>query len=131
MPASSKMLKSREQAKNRAAGIVDKDGRMPSKPAPVQNFVNCAVCMGELKMSKSNADARIHCDSKHPTHTFAQCFPGQFDPTVVAAAAPAAAEAAKPAVQVQGPGKAKKSDDMSFLQEALAAQPGKKGNKKK
>lgn len=126
MPASSKMLKSREQAKNRAAGIGDKDGRLPSKPATVQVFVNCTVCCTELRMSKSNADARIHCESRHPGIPFSQCFPGQFDPTapVVTAAA------SGPATQGQGPSKAKKPTDLSFLQDALAAQPGKKGNKK-
>jgi hypothetical protein len=126
MPASSKMLKSREQAKNRAAGVGDKDGKMPHKPAAVQNFVNCTVCCGQLKMSKSNIDAKIHCESKHPGVPFAQCFPGQFDPT----APVEVAVAEKPVAQVQGPGKAKKVQDMSFLQDALTAQPAKKGGKK-
>jgi len=123
------MLKSREQAKNKAAGIGDKDGRLPSKPAAVQNFVNCTVCCGELKMTKSNIDAKIHCESKHPGVPFAQCFPGQFDPTAPAVVE-AAAAAAAPVKAVQGPGKAKKTTDMSFLQEALIAGPGGKKGKK-
>jgi hypothetical protein len=33
-------------------------------------------------MTKKNVEAKSHFESKHPTSTFAICFPGQVDPTV-------------------------------------------------
>jgi hypothetical protein len=33
-------------------------------------------------MTKKNIEAKSHWESRHPTLTFAACFPGQLDPTV-------------------------------------------------
>lgn len=82
-------------------------------------------------MSKSNTDARLHCESKHPTATFASCFPGQFDPTVATAPAAAVSAAGTTApVAVVAPKVAKKAADLSFLDAALDSNPV-KGKAKK
>lgn len=80
-------------------------------------------------MSKTNTDAKIHCQSRHPTATFAQCFPGQFDPTVAVAPAEASAVAATaPVVVVVKP--KPKTDDLSFLDSSLSTgSKGKTGKK--
>jgi len=80
-------------------------------------------------MSKTNTDAKIHCQSRHPTATFAQCFPGQFDPTVAVTVAPtdtAAVAVAAPVVVKPKP----KTDDLSFLDSSLSVgSKGKTGKK--
>lgn len=81
-----------------------------------------------IRMSKSNTDARLHCESKHPTATFASCFPGQFDPTV--AVAPTASVATAAPVAAVQPKVVKKSADLSFLDAALDSNPV-KGKAKK
>lgn len=83
-------------------------------------------------MSKSNTDARLHQESKHPTTTFAACFPGQFDPTVAVAptavtAAPVTTAAAPVAA---APAPKKKAADLSFLDAALDSNPVKGKGKK-
>lgn len=94
-------------------------------------MANCTQCMQPIRMSKSNTDARLHMENKHPTATFATCFPGQFDPTVpgaaAAAAAPAPTAAAAPAA---APKPKAKSSDLSFLDAALDSNPV-KGKAKK
>lgn len=87
-------------------------------------MVNCSQCMLALKMTKTNTEAKNHAESKHPLVTFAVCFPGQFDPTVVVAApqpsvTPVSVAPVKKAVP--------KADDLSFLDAALTT--GKKGKK--
>ena len=86
MPASGKMLKSREQAANRAAGIGDEQGRLPARIKAAEVMANCTICSGTIRMTKKNIEAKAHFDSRHPTSTFSICFPGQFDPTVAPAA---------------------------------------------
>lgn len=121
MPASKKALNNHRLALNREAGIGDAEGRLPARVKPEAVNVNCTVCMLSLKMTKTNTEARNHWEARHPTTTFAACFPGQFDPTVavVAEAAPAAG----------GGGTAKKAKapaDLSFLDDSLKAGKGKK-----
>jgi hypothetical protein len=86
MPASKKMLKNKEQKANREAGIGDAQGRRPSQVKKPEVTANCTKCMTGLRMTKTNADAKMHVDSKHPGVPFADCFPGQYDPTAAAAA---------------------------------------------
>jgi hypothetical protein len=100
----------------------DENGRMPSRVKAEAVVVNCTQCMGPIRMSKSNADARLHWESKHPSCTFATCFPGQFDPTVPGASpAPSGATNTAPVVQKAKP-KAN-TGDLSFLDAALASNP--------
>ena len=152
MPESGKMRKNREHAANRAAGLGkcyrvtvfpntlsshviinystgDASGRLPSRVKAETVVINCAQCMMPIRMSKSNADARLHVESKHPTATFASCFPGQFDPTVAVAAAPVI-QATTTATIAPKPKPKAKSDDLSFLDAALSSNPVKgKANK--
>ena len=101
MPASHKMLKSRQQAANRAAGIGDEQGRLPSKVKAAEVMARCTICSQEIRMTKKNIEAVSHFTSRHPTSTFITCFPGQFDPTAVAvASAPAAAPAPAPSADI-------------------------------
>ena len=101
----------------------DAQGRLPSKVVVEAVIANCSICMASVRMSKTNTDAKIHCESRHPTATFAHCFPGQFDPTVaVAPAAATVAVAAAPVVVKPKP----KTDDLSFLDSALVKGKAKK-----
>ena len=80
-------------------------------------------------MTKKNIEARAHYDSRHPTSTFAICFPGHFDPTIAVAVVevekePAGDVAVKPAAPVVP--KKKPAQDLSFLDAALDT----KGKKK-
>jgi hypothetical protein len=125
------MLKSREQAANRAAGIGDEQGRMPSRVKATEVMARCTICSTELRMTKKNVEAKVHFEARHPTSTFATCFPGQFDPTVaVAPAEPTAASAGASASAGAGASSAapkkKKSDDLSFLDAALNPKLGRK-----
>ncbi len=80
--------------------------------------------MMPIRMSKSNTDARLHCESKHPTTTFASCFPGQFDPTApVTAAVAAPAQTTAVAAAVTAPKPKAKASDLSFLDAALDSNP--------
>lgn len=131
MPASGKMLKSRQQAENRANGIGDEQGRLPSRVKAAEVMLKCTMCGQEIRATKTNTEAKSHWDSKHPTSTFAVCFVGAFDPTVPVAASVAVAnpvpelsglKIAAPAVEK----KKKPKEDLSFLDAALAPTKGKK-----
>lgn len=134
------MLKSRQQAANRAAGIGDENGRLPSCIKKPEVMLKCTMCGQEIRATKTNTEAKAHWDSKHPTTTFAGCFPGAFDPTV--AAAPAAVDAATKSMaglKVDGaadgasaePEKPKKKkEDLSFLDAALDPKASKPKGKK-
>jgi len=52
MPASHKMLKSREQAANRAAGIGDEQGRLPSRVKAAEVMAKCSFCSTEIRTTK-------------------------------------------------------------------------------
>ena len=111
MPASHKMLKSRQQAANRAAGIGDEQGRLPSKVKTAEVMARCTICSQEIRMTKKNIEAVSHFSSRHPASTFAACFPGQFDPTAVAVAAPAPAAGSTSASTATTPSVAASSAD--------------------
>mmetsp|Transcript_7519 Transcript_7519/g.15182 ORF Transcript_7519/g.15182 Transcript_7519/m.15182 type:complete len:133 (-) Transcript_7519:244-642(-) len=132
MPESGKMIKNRQHAANRAAGIGDADGRLPSRVKAETVVATCTQCMMPIRMSKSNADARLHFENKHPASTFATCFPGQFDPTAVVASAPAASADVKatPVAASTQPKPKAKSQDLSFLDASLASNPVKGKGKK-
>jgi hypothetical protein len=117
MPASGKMLKNKEQKANRAAGIGDADGRMPSRVKATEVQGRCTICSSEIRMTKKNIEARAHFESRHPTSSFAVCFPGQFDPTV---AAPEPTEEEKIAAKAaSAPKKKAAGGDLSFLDASL------------
>jgi len=131
MPASGKILANKAKKANIAAGIGDEQGRLPSRvKAPEVNF-NCTQCQTSIRMTKKNIDAKVHYESKHPTTTFAVCFPGFFDPTVSVSAESSAEASGGGRTEGGGgtavaPKAAKKKEDLSFLDDALAATPGKK-----
>jgi len=76
MPGSEKILKNREYAANRAAGIGDKDGRLPAHVKSAEVVLRCKVCSADIRATKRNIEAGAHASSKHPTMTFQECFPG-------------------------------------------------------
>ena len=122
MPASSKMLKNKQQKANREAGIGDADGRIPSRVKAEEVNGICQKCFTAIRMTAKNVEALQHCNSKHAGNTFAECFPGANDPTVVVEvvvdARAEAAAAAAPAVKAAAP--KKKKEDLSFLDAGIA-----------
>lgn len=114
MPASKKQLIAHQHKLNREAGIGDENGRLPARVKPVEVHAKCTNCGQEIRVTKTNTELRSHAESKHPTFTFAQCFPGQFDPT---AAPVSTAVESKPAA---APKPKAKKDDLSFLDAGLA-----------
>lgn len=105
-------------------------GRLPNRIKVEATMASCTQCMQSIRMSKSNTDARLHVENKHPTVSFAACFPGQMDPTVVSAAVEAAPVTAAAPVAVAAPPKVKKTDDFAFLDAALGSNPVKGKGKK-
>lgn len=82
-------------------------------------MAKCSFCSQEIRITKKNIESKAHFESRHPTSTFAICFPGVFDPTVAAAVEePAASAAASASVAVAAQPK-KKAEDLSFLDAAL------------
>ncbi len=75
MPASGKMLKNQQYAKNRELGIGDASGRLPSRVKPEEKNARCTICGIEIRMTKTNTEIKQHAESKHPKSTFAECFP--------------------------------------------------------
>ena len=84
MPASGKILKNKEQAKNRAAGIGDADGRLPSRVKAAEEMLKCTVCFKEIRRTTKNIEAVAHAKGLHPTFTFGQCFVGCPEPAAEA-----------------------------------------------
>ena len=136
MPASNKMLKAREHAANRAAGIGDESGRLPSRVKAPEVQLKCTACGMEIRATKTNTEARQHSESRHPASTFALCFPGAFDPTVAATAPTSAATSTEAATKEMSELKVdakpaadkpkKKAADLSFLDASLDPKAGKK-----
>ena len=77
MPASNKMLKKREHANNKAAGLGDKDGKMPARVKAETQNASCTVCSQSIRVTKTNTELHAHADSKHPKKSYSECFPGQ------------------------------------------------------
>ena len=77
MPASNKMLKKREQAANKANGLGDANGRMPSRVKATEQNASCTQCMQAIRTTKTNTEMKAHAESKHPKKSYAECFPGQ------------------------------------------------------
>ena len=129
MPASKKMLRNKEQAANRAAGIGDEQGRLPAQIKHAEVMAKCTVCSAEIRMTKRNVEAKAHFEAKHPTSTYAACFPGQFDPTIAVAVEESksgSAAVGAPVAVAQAVPKKKKAEDLSFLDAALVPGAGKK-----
>ena len=76
MPGSEKILKNRERAANRAAGIGDKDGKLSGNVKKAEIKLKCSQCQTEIRATKRNVEAGMHATSKHPQMTFQACFPG-------------------------------------------------------
>jgi hypothetical protein len=142
MPASGKMLKKREQAKNRAAGIGDEMGRLPSQIKKPEVMIKCSQCGQEIRATKTNTEAKQHWESRHGStcSSFALCFPGAFDPTAPPPAAGASSSSGtvdsateelsgltvdEAAAAVPEKPK-KKKEDLSFLDAALVPTKAKK-----
>ena len=70
MPQSTKDLRKLRQKQAAERGEV----RERQKP-PTQ-FTVCSICKLQIRLSKKNVELVQHVDSKHPGHTFEQCFPG-------------------------------------------------------
>lgn len=84
-------------------------------------------------MTKTNTEARVHTESKHSAFTFAQCFPGQFDPTIVVAT-PVSAPSPSPTTSTSSAPtetkkKVKKAEDLSFLDASIGPKAGGGGGK--
>lgn len=81
-------------------------------------------------MTKKNVEAKSHFESKHPTSTFATCFPGQVDPTVPGFMADESASksssGSSSAPKGEGGTTKKKTEDLSFLDSALESKQYKK-----
>mmetsp|Transcript_156429 Transcript_156429/g.276327 ORF Transcript_156429/g.276327 Transcript_156429/m.276327 type:complete len:80 (-) Transcript_156429:181-420(-) len=75
MPLGGKALKKREQAANAKAGVVT-DDKVVRKQNTAKADVECQICKTSFKITKKNADQKIHAESKHPKSSFAECFPG-------------------------------------------------------
>ncbi len=75
MPASGKMLKNQQYAKNRELGIGDASGRLPARVKPEEKNARCSICGIEIRMTKTNTEIKQHAESKHSKNTFAECFP--------------------------------------------------------
>ena len=115
MPASKKMLKSREQAKNRELGLGDEQGRLAGREKKEEKNATCTVCKSQIRMTKTNTEAKQHAESRHSDKTYEECFP---ECVAAAAAAAAAVTEGMAAVKIETP-KPKKKDDLSFLDAAL------------
>ncbi len=76
MPGSEKVLKNRERAANRAAGIGDKDGKLSHLTKKAEVMIRCTVCSSEIRATKRNIEAGSHASSRHSDKTFQECFPG-------------------------------------------------------
>eukprot|EP01035_Chromulina_nebulosa_P033281 gene33281-44551_t len=128
MPASGKMLKSREQAANRAAGIGDENGRLPARVKAPEVLARCTICSHEIRMTKKNVEAKSHFESKHPTSTFAICFPNQIDPTVpgFATEGTSSKQSSSSSSSSAASAPKKKTEDLSFLDAALDSKNYKK-----
>lgn len=83
-------------------------------------MARCTFCSLEIRTTKKNIELRQHWESRHPTSTFALCFPDAFDPTVAAPVSDVidASASAAVAAPVAAP-KKKKTEDLSFLDAAL------------
>lgn len=83
-------------------------------------MARCTFCSLEIRTTKKNVELKQHWESRHPTSTFALCFPDAFDPTVAAPVSDvidASASADVAAAPVAAP--KKKKEDLSFLDAAL------------
>ncbi len=75
MPESNKGANARRLKANRAAGIGDEMGRLPSRVKAEAIMLCCTVCKAELKCTKTNTEMKVHAESKHGK-TLEECFPG-------------------------------------------------------
>mmetsp|Transcript_5223 Transcript_5223/g.10739 ORF Transcript_5223/g.10739 Transcript_5223/m.10739 type:complete len:135 (-) Transcript_5223:229-633(-) len=101
MPESNAAAKKRMFKQNRANGIGDESGRLPSRVKAEAKMSSCTLCKSELKITKTNTELIAHASSKHNS-TLEECFPG---------AAAIAAELAAASAKKGGAGGAGGSSD--------------------
>lgn len=124
MPASKKMLASRQKAENRANGIGDEEGRLPARVKAAEVKAKCSLCGLEIRVTKTNTEIKQHHESKHPSSLFAEVFP-----TVSLDAPVASAASGSSSTGTSAPAPEKKKapkSDLSFLDDALKPASGKK-----
>ena len=103
--------------------------RLPSRVKAEEKMAKCTVCGQEIRVTKTNTEHKTHFENRHPTGTFASCFPGIFDPTVVVAQAEKVENAgggSSTTVAAEPVKPKKKKEDLSFLDAALDPKAGKK-----
>lgn len=132
MPESHKAERARARKQNVAAGIGDADGRNVRVKDAVP-MGKCTQCGQEIRLTKTNVEAKAHADGKHGGVTFDVCFPTA---TAVAAELALGGKGKKePKVKDKGPSKAQRKkqaegDLAGLLDEGLSIGK-KKGGKKK
>ena len=88
-------------------------------------MIKCTQCSTEIRATKKNIEALSHFQSRHPTFTFAACFPGAFDPTAAPVPSETSSSSSSAPVVAQAP-KKKSTEDLSFLDSALDSKQFKK-----
>jgi ribosomal protein L34E len=71
MGQSKKDLRNQEKKKNAALGIVTKQQKAPN------TIAKCQLCKLELRTTKRNVELLSHQQSKHPSSSFEECWPGE------------------------------------------------------
>ncbi len=88
-------------------------------------MAKCTVCSQEIRTTKKNIEVKTHWESKHPTCTFAVCFPGITDPTAAPVVSDvidaSASSTVTPSPAAVAAPKKKKTEDLSFLDAALTS----------
>mmetsp|Transcript_23178 Transcript_23178/g.66911 ORF Transcript_23178/g.66911 Transcript_23178/m.66911 type:complete len:134 (-) Transcript_23178:251-652(-) len=133
MPESHKAERARARKANLAAGIGDKDGRIPARVKAEAKMSLCTVCQFPMKITKTNTELKQHAENKHGK-TLAVCFP---DAEKVAEELLAALKGGKGkgGAAQQGKSKAQKKKDAvdgldDLLSAGLSVGKKKKGGKK-
>lgn len=75
MPESNKGANARRLKANRAAGVGDETGRLPSRVKTEAIMICCEICKSELKVTKTNTELKLHAEGKHGK-TLEECFVG-------------------------------------------------------
>jgi hypothetical protein len=133
MPESNKGANARRLKANRAAGVGDETGRLPSRVKTEAIMICCEICKSELKVTKTNTELKLHAEGKHGK-TLEECFVGAEGH---AKEIMARLEAGKKGVGGKGGGggltkaeQKKKNADGAFDMLSAGLSSGKKGKKK-
>jgi hypothetical protein len=134
MPESNKGANARRLKANRAAGVGDETGRLPSRVKNEAIMICCEICKSELKVTKTNTELKLHAEGKHGK-TLEECFIGAAKHSTEINAR---LEAGKKGVGGKGGGgggltkaeQKKKNADGAFDMLSAGLSSGKKGKKK-